>query len=97
MRRNKATPGPANESPRLHLEICGRFTRCEPIGMWRNVGHVYNLSVQDKRERWMELAELAAAEQDPDKLIELVREINQLLDAKQDRLNRARIPSKPSE
>jgi len=30
-------------------------------------------------ERWMELAELAAIEKDPDKLLELVREINRLL------------------
>ena len=29
-------------------------------------------AMQEKRERWMELAELAAAEQDPDKLTELV-------------------------
>jgi hypothetical protein len=35
----------------------------------------------------MELAELAANEQDPDKLMELVREIEQLLTEKQNRLN----------
>jgi hypothetical protein len=40
------------------------------------------------RERWMELAELASREQDPQKLMELVREINQLLAEKQARLNR---------
>lgn len=45
----------------------------------------------------MELAELAASEQDPDKLIELVKELNRLLDEKQNRLNHARLPSKPSE
>jgi hypothetical protein len=45
----------------------------------------------------MELAELAAAEQDPEKLSELVLEIDQLLAEKMDRLARARIPSKPSE
>jgi hypothetical protein len=45
----------------------------------------------------MELAELAANEQDPDKLIELVKELNRLLAEKQDRLDRARLPSKPSE
>ena len=53
--------------------------------------------MQEKRERWMELAELAATEQDPAKMIELVREINRLLAEKQDRLDRPRIPSKPSE
>jgi hypothetical protein len=34
----------------------------------------------------MELAALASNEQDPKKLIELVREINDILAAKQDRL-----------
>ena len=53
--------------------------------------------MQEKRERWMELAALAADEQDPKKLSELVNEIDRLLKEKQDRLDRARIPSKPSE
>lgn len=43
--------------------------------------------VQRERERWMELAELAANEQDPKNLIALVTEINQLLDEKLKRLN----------
>ena len=54
-------------------------------------------AMQNNREGWMELAELAAGEQDPDKLTELVLEIDRLLAEKLDRLNRARIPSKPSE
>jgi hypothetical protein len=53
--------------------------------------------MQEKRERWMELAAQAADEQDPEKLSVLVREIDRLLGEKQDRLNRARNPSKPSE
>jgi len=44
----------------------------------------------------MELAELAANEQDPDKLMALVREIDQLLAEKQNRLNALR-PDKKSE
>jgi hypothetical protein len=36
-------------------------------------------------ERWRTLCELAAKEQDPAKLLELVTEINQLLDKKKDR------------
>ena len=48
--------------------------------------------MRENRERWMELAELAANEQDPDKLMEMVREINQLLDKKQKRLDDARAP-----
>jgi hypothetical protein len=35
----------------------------------------------------MELAQLAAVEQDPAKLVELVREIDRLLEAKQQRLS----------
>jgi hypothetical protein len=39
------------------------------------------------KTRWHELCEQAANEQDPQKLLELVREINDLLEAKQKRLN----------
>ena len=44
------------------------------------------------KERWQELCALAAVEQDPDKLMELVKEINELLNEKEARLksNRAR-------
>jgi hypothetical protein len=35
------------------------------------------------RERWEKLAELASQEQDPEKLLALVAEINQLLEAKE--------------
>jgi hypothetical protein len=53
--------------------------------------------MQEKRERWRELCELAANEQDGEKLLELTAEIDRLLAEKQDRLARAKIPSKPSE
>jgi hypothetical protein len=39
------------------------------------------------KERWMELAEQAANEQDLNKLLKLVDEINQMLEAKENRLN----------
>jgi len=43
--------------------------------------------VLDKnKERWEELCERAAKEQDPKKLIDLIQEINRLLDNKLDRL-----------
>jgi hypothetical protein len=45
------------------------------------------------KERWQELCEQAAKEQDPKKLIVLVQEINRLLDAKRDRLSGALPPS----
>jgi hypothetical protein len=41
-------------------------------------------------EVWEELCTLAATEQDPDKLLTLVREINQLLEEKEERLNKQR-------
>lgn len=44
----------------------------------------------------MELAELAAEEQDPKKLLALIREINELLEAKQKRLEQPS-PKRPSE
>jgi hypothetical protein len=40
----------------------------------------------EKKERWMELCAQAAIEQDPTKLVELVREINNLLEEKERRL-----------
>jgi len=43
--------------------------------------------MREDTERWMELARLASVEQDPDKLHELVREINELLAKKQKRLD----------
>ena len=42
--------------------------------------------VLDKKERWEELCDLASKEQDPQKLLELIKEINCLLEAKLDRL-----------
>lgn len=43
---------------------------------------------QPDKERWKELGEQAETEQGPNKLLELVREIDRLLAAKQDRLSR---------
>ncbi len=40
----------------------------------------------EKKERWMQLCAQAAIEQDPQKLIELVQEINALLEEKERRL-----------
>ena len=42
------------------------------------------------RERWMELCELASKEQDPEKLLKLVQQINQMLEEKQNRLDEMR-------
>ena len=42
----------------------------------------------EKRERWMQLCEQAANEQDPEKLMVLIREIDILLQEKESRLRR---------
>lgn len=44
-------------------------------------------AMKDKtKEHWTQLCELAASEQDPDKLLELVKEINRMLEEKEKRL-----------
>ena len=42
------------------------------------------------QERWFQLCQQAAVETDPAKMLALVREINDLLDAKEARLNQLR-------
>jgi len=44
------------------------------------------------KERWMELCELAATEQDSKKLLVLVEEINHLLEEKEQRLHARQSP-----
>ncbi len=44
----------------------------------------------EKKEHWMELCERAAIEQDPQKMLESISEINRLLQEKEDRLTRLR-------
>jgi hypothetical protein len=51
-----------------------------------------------ERERFLELCGLAANEQDPQRLLELVREINNLLEAKEERLKQRRgSPESPTD
>jgi hypothetical protein len=51
----------------------------------------------ENEERWKSLCELAAKEQDPQKLLELTREINQLLLFKQKRLSGEATKKPPTE
>ena len=46
--------------------------------------------MQENKERWMELCEQAAVEQDSKKLAALIQEIDRLLREKQHRLDHAR-------
>jgi hypothetical protein len=48
------------------------------------------------KERWRELCEQAAVEQDPNKLLELIKQINDLLDAKRRRLSHDTAPVTPN-
>ena len=43
--------------------------------------------IAKQKEKWMELCELAANEQDANKLLALLTEINRLLESKQPRLD----------
>jgi hypothetical protein len=52
--------------------------------------------MEENREKWMELCERAAQEQDPEKLMELIAEINRLLDAKERRLKGRPPATEPS-
>jgi hypothetical protein len=49
----------------------------------------------ENKERWRVLCAQAAVEQDPEKLLELVKEIDAMLAAKEERLLKARRPDKP--
>jgi hypothetical protein len=43
----------------------------------------------EKREEWQRLCQLAADEQNPDRLMELIEEITRLLEEKEERLKRS--------
>ncbi len=49
----------------------------------------------ESRERWMQLCEQAADEQDAQKLMKLVAEINRLLTEKEQRLTGRPLPPQP--
>jgi hypothetical protein len=44
--------------------------------------------MKEEKERWVELCEQAAVEQDPQRLVELVREIIQVFEEKRERRQR---------
>ena len=49
--------------------------------------------MQENEERWKELCALAILEKDPSKLVALTKEINRLLELKEQRLNKQRVES----
>jgi hypothetical protein len=67
------------------------LSRFVPIGtVWYDLARMEG----EKRERWMQLAEQAAREKDPEILLKLIAEINGLLDKKEERLIKARLADK---
>jgi hypothetical protein len=52
--------------------------------------------MREKSERWMELAKQAVNEQDPEKLMAIIREIDRLLEEKLSRLRGQRPIQPPS-
>src|SRR5580704_6154247 len=59
-------------------------------------GVVFASMQGETKERWLRLCEQAAIEQDPKKLLELVKEIDELLAKKQERLDHRPPDPKPS-
>ena len=51
--------------------------------------------MKEHQERWKQLCEEAANEQDPEKLMKLIKEINRLLEAKEQRLRANTSGSEP--
>jgi hypothetical protein len=48
------------------------------------------MQTPETKERWRHLAEQIAIEEDSDKFLELIRELNGMLEAKRNRLNTVR-------
>jgi thioesterase domain-containing protein len=65
-----------------------RFVRIDAV--WYDLARMEG----EKRERWMQLAEQAAREKDPEILLKLIAEINELLEEKEERLIKARLAAR---
>jgi hypothetical protein len=68
--------------PNYDLQCASTFKESEhwPFGNWPGKGRVETKPENEKRERLRELAAKIATEQDHDKFVALVKELNQLLD-----------------
>jgi hypothetical protein len=52
--------------------------------------------LREHNEKWKNLCQLASVEQDPAKLMDLIREINRLLEEKEQRIKEQRIKAQCS-
>ena len=71
-----------------HQLAIRNFTCGEVNSYCQDPGGVSSTMKGEAKERWMRLCEQAALEQDPEKLMQLVVEINRLLEEKEQRLIR---------
>jgi hypothetical protein len=53
--------------------------------------------MKENQEEWMELCRRAANEQDPEKFLALISQINRLLEAKDERLRGGRPATEPTD
>jgi hypothetical protein len=53
-------------------------------------------SVEDAKDHWLNLCKQAAVEKDPDKLLELIRKINTLLEERRARVLGTKSASQPA-
>jgi hypothetical protein len=74
------------------------FANQAPVRDWSIA--IYNFDDQDfahvnepKQEEWLRLCAMAAKEQDPEKLYELVQQINLLLEERERKLKKTREPA----
>ena|SRR5258708_33185743 len=82
---------PSPRGPLISHRAKGNFLRCAGFDPATTFLVFFSGSLAAPRppveddDRWKELSALAAKEQDPDKLLELVQEINRLLEEKERR------------
>ena len=96
----------------LHVRFVWRKLKSPVVRLYRPRYIIFAISpdfskvwrcatIRQTKERWLELCEQAATEEDSAKLYALVQEINRLLEEKQTQLNHARMaernpPANPS-
>ena len=84
-------PGPAPGLAECTDRVCSPTYVSAPLCDKNNYPLEKGVCLEN-REKWMELCEQASKEQDPEKLLALVQEINRLLETKQERLNKQKPP-----
>src|ERR1700733_9187351 len=85
------------KSPTSYAGLSSRRGEEKSLTNWQAIG-CYNFPrMTDQDERLKQLVEMVSNETDLQKFMAFVREIDLILEEKQERLAKLRIPSKPSE